>query len=200
MNMGRRPLPWWFVVTGVVLLAIPLVAQLYADVRIPWLLVVVGCAIFYMFAVDAIIAPGRGRLEKLVAPAEVFVVEYDGGSREVLGALTGQPIAESWSFLVVQQLGLEVWTLERDPQRVGIALWSTFRGANITSSLGRRGTGTIEIALANGTAAYFDVRVRLLERIRGLGSNAAELAASLNECITPAQPAAAHTPPRAQTD
>ena len=200
MNIGRRPLPWWVLLTAPVLIAIPVLTQLYFHVEVPFFYSLVAYGIFYVLIIDSIVAPGRKRLEREVFPAGVFAAEYDGGTRAVLGALSGARLEDSWSFLVTASDGVEVWTLERQPMRVGVVRWSSLRDAQISSAIGRWGTGTVEVALADGRALHLDVTVRLLDRIRHLGSNASELVWSLNEYLNPAQPDAAHTRPPARTE
>jgi len=188
MNLGKRPLPWWFAIVAAVLIAMPVLVQVYFHLRFPLLLSFVGYAALYVLAIDSIVSPGRGRLERRVTPAAVYAVEYDSGSRLVLEQLIAAPLTETWSFLVVQRAGLEVWSLERDPQLAGIVGWSALTGVVATSTAGRWGVGTVEVLPPEGDAMYFDVRVRLLDRIRRRGPNAQALVNSLTERLVTAQP------------
>lgn len=188
MNLGKRPLPWWFAIVAAVLIAIPVLVQVYFHLRFPLVLSFVGYAALYVLAIDSIVSPGRGRLERRVTPAAVYAVEYDSGSRLVLEQLIAAPLTEAWSFLVVQRAGLEVWSLERDPQLAGIVGWSALTGVVGTSTAGRWGVGTVEVLPPEGDAMHFDVRVRLLDRIRRRGPNAQALVNSLTERLVTAQP------------
>lgn len=192
----RRPLPWWFPIGAVALFA-PL--ALVEKPFFAFILAFAGFGLLVALATDATVAPGRVSLAKRVAPAPVFAIDYDGGTRDLLDEFTGAKLSESWSFIAVQEAGVEVWSLDRDPQRVGTAPWGSFAAASSSKS-GRWRTGTVELVLADGRAAYFDVRVRLIDRIRGLGPNASELARALTAHLSPARPDAAHTPPRVRID
>ena len=194
----RRPLPWWFAVGVAILVVVPILLEVMFQVRVPMIVVFAVLGVLFALSFEATVAPGRTSLEKIVAPAPVFAVEYDSGSRAVLESISGSRIPESSAFLVVQESGVDVWSIEREPQRIGGAPWSAFAAASSRS--GPRRVGTAELELADGRTMWVDVRRGLIARIRGLGPSASELARHVEAHLSPAQPDAAHTPPRARSD
>ena len=189
MRLISRFVPWWVVVVLVLLNVTYVVATAAFLVPVPYWLPAAATAALFAVAGAVASGPGRAHLSRAVAPAEVFTVELDEGSR----SRVDPSLTESWFYLVVQADGLAFWSLAREPQPAALVVWDALR--NTTVEL----TGPVVIEPVGDGGIYLQVKRRPAELLRRRFLSAGRLSALVAEHVSSAQPDSAHTPPRAQT-
>jgi hypothetical protein len=172
VNLNLRAVPWWLTGGFALIIVASFVWTLLLHRSPPILPLLIGSAVLGLLLQRATGFPGARWLADTVNPAPVFTVDIDSGSR----AVAGIDSADEVHFAVVGDTGVQLWTIERRPQRASLITWQSLDSAEVDYVDLRSQVGTVSIEFPDGRGIYLTVRKR----------GSAHLAALIGEHLAPA--------------